>query len=87
MTDVFGNYVIQKMLELGDQRQKASLAKRMEGHVVALSMQMYGCRVSCSPRRRIEGRLKSADGRGTIGCTESTRTRLGRSAKNAHCRD
>ena len=46
MTDVFGNYVVQKMFELGDQRQKAGLAKKMEGHVLDLSLQMYGCRVS-----------------------------------------
>ena len=46
MTDVFGNYVIQKLFEHGDQTQKAALAKKMEGHVLSLSMQMYGCRVS-----------------------------------------
>ncbi|ODN83409.1 hypothetical protein L202_01552 [Cryptococcus amylolentus CBS 6039] len=45
MTDVFGNYVTQKMFEHGDQLQKAALAKKMEGHVLQLSMQMYGCRV------------------------------------------
>ncbi|WVW82832.1 hypothetical protein I302_104844 [Kwoniella bestiolae CBS 10118] len=45
MTDVFGNYVTQKLFEHGDQKQKAALAKKMEGHVLALSMQMYGCRV------------------------------------------
>ena len=48
MTDVFGNYVIQKMFELGDQRQKAALGKKMEGQVFQLSQQMYGCRVSLS---------------------------------------
>jgi len=46
MSDVFGNYVIQKMLELGDAKQKALLATTMEGNVVHLSMHMYGCRVS-----------------------------------------
>lgn len=46
MTDVFGNYVIQKLFEHGNQRQKAALAKKMENHVLPLSMQMYGCRVS-----------------------------------------
>ncbi|WVQ71883.1 hypothetical protein IAR50_001425 [Cryptococcus sp. DSM 104548] len=45
MTDVFGNYVTQKMFEHGDQLQKVALAKKMEGHVLQLSMQMYGCRV------------------------------------------
>jgi len=38
--------VIQKLFELGDQRQKLGLGKKMEGHVLGLSMQMYGCRVS-----------------------------------------
>lgn len=46
MTDVFGNYVIQKMFQYGDQQQMGALAKKMEGHVLQLSMQMYGCRVS-----------------------------------------
>ncbi|XP_057476544.1 pumilio homolog 2-like isoform X2 [Actinidia eriantha] len=36
MTDVFGNYVIQKIRELADQ---------LTGHVLTLSLQMYGCRV------------------------------------------
>lgn len=46
MTDVFGNYVIQKFFEHGDENQRAALAKTMEGHVLHLSMNMYGCRVS-----------------------------------------
>lgn len=45
MTDVFGNYVIQKFFEHGSQLQKTTLAKQMEGHVLTLSRQMYGCRV------------------------------------------
>ncbi|WRT67370.1 uncharacterized protein IL334_004341 [Kwoniella shivajii] len=45
MTDVFGNYVTQKLFEHGDQRQKATLAKQMEHHVFSLSNQTYGCRV------------------------------------------
>jgi len=45
MTDVFGNYVIQKFFEHGNQLQKSILAKQMEGHVLTLSLQMYGCRV------------------------------------------
>ena len=45
MTDVFGNYVIQKFFEHGNQLQKSILAKQMEGHVLTLSTQMYGCRV------------------------------------------
>jgi len=37
--------VIQKLFEHGTQVQKASLAGVMEGHLVSLSLQMYGCRV------------------------------------------
>lgn len=59
--DVFGNYVscsrsssdtglilkqvIQKLFEHGTQVQKTVLANTMEGHVLPLSLQMYGCRV------------------------------------------
>jgi hypothetical protein len=32
-------------LSLGNQMQKSILAKQMEGHVISLSLQMYGCRV------------------------------------------
>lgn len=45
MTDVFGNYVVQKLFEHGNQSQKKILANQMKGHVLALSTQMYGCRV------------------------------------------
>ena len=45
MTDVFGNYVIQKFFEHGNQAQKKLLANQMRNHVLALSMQIYGCRV------------------------------------------
>ncbi|KAJ5600288.1 Armadillo-like helical [Penicillium hetheringtonii] len=38
MTDVFGNYVVQKLFEHGNQTQKKILANQMRGH-------MYGCRV------------------------------------------
>lgn len=45
MTDVFGNYVIQKMFEHGNQMQKKTLANHMKGHIYTLSTQMYACRV------------------------------------------
>lgn len=48
MMDVFGNYVVQKLLEVCDQPQKADIADKMEGNVFRLSMEMYGCRVSVS---------------------------------------
>ncbi|KAJ7063352.1 armadillo-type protein [Mycena amicta] len=43
--DVFGNYVIQKLLEHGTPSQKAALASAMEGHIIYLSSNVYGCRV------------------------------------------
>ncbi|KAJ3202045.1 mRNA binding protein puf3, partial [Clydaea vesicula] len=45
MTDVFGNYVIQKLFVQGNHEQKRLLANQMQGHVLPLSLQMYGCRV------------------------------------------
>ena len=45
MTDVFGNYVIQKFFEFGSPEQKQTLAQRIRGHVLPLALQMYGCRV------------------------------------------
>ena len=45
MTDVFGNYVIQKFFEYGSTEQKQTLAQRLRGHVLPLALQMYGCRV------------------------------------------
>merc|ERR1719259_739391 len=45
MTDVFGNYVIQKFFEFGSSEQKSVLGARIRGHVLPLALQMYGCRV------------------------------------------
>lgn len=45
MTDVFGNYVIQKFFEFGTAEQKQALAQKVKGHVLPLALQMYGCRV------------------------------------------
>lgn len=45
MTDVFGNYVIQKFFEFGTSEQKVDLVRRLRNHVLPLSLQMYGCRV------------------------------------------
>ena len=45
MTDVFGNYVIQKFFEFGNREQKQHLANCIQGHVLPLALQMYGCRV------------------------------------------
>ena len=51
--DVFGNYVIQKFFEHGDQNQKKTLANRMKGHVLSLSLQTYACRVVQKVNRKL----------------------------------
>jgi hypothetical protein len=48
MMDVFGNYVVQKMFEVGTPKQRGTLAGKMDKQVVFLSNHMYGCRVSAS---------------------------------------
>jgi mRNA-binding protein PUF3 len=45
MKDVFGNYVIQKFFEHGNQLQKKIIAGQMKGKVAELSTQVYSCRV------------------------------------------
>ncbi|KAK1574835.1 hypothetical protein Q3G72_000283 [Acer saccharum] len=45
MTDVFGNYVIQKFFEQGSPQQRKELADKLVGQMLPLSLQMYGCRV------------------------------------------
>ena len=45
MKDVFGNYVLQKFFEHGDQTQKTALVNKMRGHMFDLSTQTYACRV------------------------------------------
>ena len=62
MTDVFGNYVIQKFFEFGTPDQKQTLATNVQGRVLPLSLQMYGCRViqkalECIPQQEQVARL------------------------------
>ena len=45
ITDVFGNYVIQKLLEYGNDEQRERLAVVFKGQVLTLTLHMYGCRV------------------------------------------
>ncbi|GJT44361.1 pumilio homolog 2-like protein [Tanacetum coccineum] len=44
MTDVFGNYVIQKFFEHGMPPQRRELVGKLLGHVLTLSLSMYCCR-------------------------------------------
>ncbi|KAI9149793.1 mRNA binding protein puf3 [Blastocladiella emersonii ATCC 22665] len=55
MTDVFGNYVIQKFFEHGTDRHRHTLAAATHGHVLALSLQMYGCRVVQKALEHVDG--------------------------------
>eukprot|EP00961_Rhodomonas_salina_P261678 3536598-Rhodomonas_salina.1 len=43
--DLFGNYVVQKFMERGTPEHRAMLAQAMQGKVLELSLDMYGCRV------------------------------------------
>ena len=43
--DVFGNYVVQKLLDFGTPAIKAEIRETLEGEMLQLSLQMYGCRV------------------------------------------
>ncbi|KAL7536574.1 hypothetical protein ACHAWF_005502 [Thalassiosira exigua] len=43
--DVFGNYVVQKLYEFGTDEMKKDLKGTLEGNMLLLSLQMYGCRV------------------------------------------
>ncbi|KAK9269332.1 hypothetical protein L1049_001103 [Liquidambar formosana] len=45
MTDVFGNYVIQKFFEYGSPEQRKELGNQLASQILPLSLQMYGCRV------------------------------------------
>jgi len=45
MTDVFGNYVIQKLFEYGLDHHVKGLLKVLKGNVLQLTLQTYGCRV------------------------------------------
>lgn len=45
MADMFGNYVIQKVLELGTIGQKLKIYEIMKGKIFNLSQHTYSCRV------------------------------------------
>ena len=55
MTDVFGNYVIQKFFEFGTPEQKRHLISKIKGNVLSLALQMYGCRVIQKALEAIDG--------------------------------
>mmetsp|Transcript_87289 Transcript_87289/g.130980 ORF Transcript_87289/g.130980 Transcript_87289/m.130980 type:complete len:317 (+) Transcript_87289:134-1084(+) len=43
--DVFGNYVVQKLLDFGTPKMKSDIRDTLQGEMLPLSLQMYGCRV------------------------------------------
>lgn len=45
MSDVFGNYVVQKLLEVSQGEMQNKILSLMKGRVLTLSLQTYGCRV------------------------------------------
>lgn len=40
--DVFGNYVVQKLLDFGTLKMKEDLRETLQGEMLQLSLQMYG---------------------------------------------
>ena len=68
MTDVFGNYVIQKFFEFGTPEQKQTLAQRVRGHVLPLALQMYGCRVIQKALESIPAEMQVCSYRHTPTC-------------------
>ena len=45
MNHKYANYVVQKYFEIGSDEQKLFLVQTLQGHVLYLTLQMYGCRV------------------------------------------
>ncbi|QPC65348.1 hypothetical protein HYE67_007579 [Fusarium culmorum] len=62
MKDLYGNYVCQKLIENGSMAQKMHVIQAVKGHIVQLSLNVYGCRVfqkivDCCPPSHIVGIL------------------------------
>jgi len=45
ITDVFGNYVVQKLIEFGSEQIRATIADQIMGQMLPLTKNKYGCRV------------------------------------------
>jgi pumilio RNA-binding family len=58
MTDVFGNYVVQKFYDYGDKEQTAALAGQLKKRMLPMALQMYGCRVIQKALTRIAPALQ-----------------------------
>jgi pumilio RNA-binding family len=40
--DVFGNYVVQKLMDFGTPAMRVDIQERLQGEMLQLSLQMYG---------------------------------------------
>ena len=45
MTDVFGNYVVQKILDQGTDQQRLGIIDAAKGNMSKLSQNTYSCRI------------------------------------------
>ncbi|KAL3800465.1 hypothetical protein HJC23_011702 [Cyclotella cryptica] len=43
--DIYGNFILQKLLDVGTDEMKNTIGAALNGHVVELSTKVYGCRV------------------------------------------
>lgn len=45
INDVFGNYVVQKLIEFGSEQMRETICNQILGNMVNLTKNKYGCRV------------------------------------------
>eukprot|EP00177_Eucheuma_denticulatum_P000694 GFKZ01001249.1.p1 GENE.GFKZ01001249.1~~GFKZ01001249.1.p1 ORF type:complete len:1172 (+),score=146.29 GFKZ01001249.1:496-4011(+) len=60
MTDVFGNYVVQKLLDHGGENAVRLIAAELNGRMLGLSLHMYGCRVVQKALEVLAGEARSS---------------------------
>lgn len=60
MTDVFGNYVVQKLLDHGGEEARKVFSKELQGRMLAMSLHMYGCRVVQKLLEVVDGELRTS---------------------------
>lgn len=60
MTDVFGNYVVQKLLDHGGEKAVKLIAEELQGRMLVLSLHMYGCRVVQKALEVLEPRYRAS---------------------------
>eukprot|EP01055_Gregarina_sp_Pseudo9_P005168 Gregarina_sp_Pseudo_9__5167@NODE_554_length_2590_cov_45_139945_g523_i0_p1_GENE_NODE_554_length_2590_cov_45_139945_g523_i0NODE_554_length_2590_cov_45_139945_g523_i0_p1_ORF_typecomplete_len711_score209_34PUF/PF00806_19/0_37PUF/PF00806_19/2_1e07PUF/PF00806_19/7_4e05PUF/PF00806_19/3_2e09PUF/PF00806_19/3_4e09PUF/PF00806_19/1_6e08PUF/PF00806_19/1_2e05PUF/PF00806_19/0_0002OSCP/PF00213_18/1_6e03OSCP/PF00213_18/0_25DUF842/PF05811_13/0_37DUF842/PF05811_13/6e02HSM3_N/PF18795_1/5_1HSM3_N/PF18795_1/76MMS19_C len=45
VTDVFGNHIVQRLIESGTPQQRHAIFQQLQGDILRFSLQTYGCRV------------------------------------------